>query len=130
MKTVIEFNKLATTDLIKGAIYKGGVVNNLSSEPISKLLPVGNQSGIRFSGKIENPNVVVLYSTFKNPDWPDSIEDDLVTYYLSDNFDMSWDSAIFDYAVTKYVDPKDVINLTPSDTIALINYKVDYSDLF
>lgn len=58
------------------------------------------------------------------------LKDDLATYYLSDNFDMNWDSAIFDYAATKYVDPKDVINLTPSDTIALINYKVDYSDLF
>jgi hypothetical protein len=81
MNTIIEFEDLNNADLIKGALYKGGTINNLSSEPISKLLPVGNQSGIRFSGKVENPSIVVLYTTLNDTDWPDSINGDVLTYY-------------------------------------------------
>jgi len=80
MKT-IEFDNLRTADLIKGALYKGGIKNNLSSEPISKLLPVGNQSGIRFSGKAEKPSLVALYTTLADNDWNDIIDVDRVTYY-------------------------------------------------
>lgn len=77
----IDFNKLNKSDLIKDCICKGGDANNLSSEPISKILPVGNQSGIRFAGTSEQPSLVVLYSTFSDIDWPDFINGDLVTYY-------------------------------------------------
>lgn len=77
----IDFNKLNKSDLIKDCICKGGDANNLSSEPISKILPVGNQSGIRFAGTSEQPSLVVLYSTFSDIDWPDLINGDLVTYY-------------------------------------------------
>lgn len=78
---IIDFNKLNKSDLIKDCICKGGDANNLSSEPISKILPVGNQSGIRFAGTAEQPSLVVLYSTFSDIDWPDLINGDLVTYY-------------------------------------------------
>lgn len=78
---IIDFNKLNKSDLIKDCICKGGDANNLSSEPISKILPVGNQSGIRFAGTSEQPSLVVLYSTFSDIDWPDLINGDLVTYY-------------------------------------------------
>ena len=78
---IIDFNKLNKSDLIKDCICKGGDANNLSSEPISKILPVGNQSGIRFAGTSEQPSLVVLYSTFSDIDWPDIINRGLVTYY-------------------------------------------------
>ena len=78
---IIDFNKLNKSDLIKDCICKGGDANNLSSEPISKILPVGNQSGIRFAGTSEQPSLVVLYYTFSDIDWPDLINGDLVTYY-------------------------------------------------
>lgn len=78
---IIDFNKLNKSDLVKDCICKGGDVNNLSSEPISKILPVGNQSGIRFAGTSEQPSLVVLYSTFSDIDWPDLINRDLLTYY-------------------------------------------------
>lgn len=81
MNNIIPFELLESSDLIKGAIYKGGLKNNLSSEPISKLVPVGNQSGIRFSGSVLDPKIVVLYTTFKDEDWPDAIIDKRVTYY-------------------------------------------------
>ena len=78
---IIGFNNIRNADLVKGYTYKGGEVNNLSSEPISKLLPVGNQSGIRFTGTTELPIMVVLYSTFSDNDWPDHIDDDVLFYY-------------------------------------------------
>ena len=78
---IIEFEDLNTSDLIKGALYKGGSASNLSSEPISKLLPVGNQAGIRFAGNADNPLLVVLYTTFADNDWSDSIVGDKITYY-------------------------------------------------
>ena len=77
----IDFNKLNKSDLIKDCVCKGGDANNLSSEPISKIFPIGNQSGIRFAGTSEQPSLVVLYSTFSDIDWPDLINGDLVTYY-------------------------------------------------
>lgn len=78
---IVDFNKLNKSDLVTGCVCKGGNANNLSSEPISKILPVGNQSGIRFTGTSEQPLLVVLYSTFNDIDWPDSINADLLTYY-------------------------------------------------
>lgn len=78
---IIDFDKLKKTDLIKGYTCKSGNANNLSSEPISKIFPVGNQSGIRFNGTSEFPSLVVLYSTFNDIDWPDSIDEDILTYY-------------------------------------------------
>jgi len=81
MKKIIEFSELSTSNLIRGAIYKGGPLNNLSSEPISKLLPVGNQSGIRHAGESDNPSLIVLYTTFVDDYWPDSIIGDKIIYY-------------------------------------------------
>lgn len=81
MDKVIPFELLKDADLIKGATYKGGSASNLSSEPISKLLPVGNQSGIRFSGTTAFSKLVVLYTTLKDNDWPDEIISNKVVYY-------------------------------------------------
>lgn len=78
---LVPFEELVNADLKLNHIYKGGNVNNLSSEPISKILPVGNQGGIRFSGTITKPRLIVLYSTFTDKDWPDCINGNLVTYY-------------------------------------------------
>lgn len=81
MDKIIPFEQLEGAHLIKGATYKGGRVPNLSSEPISKLLPVGNQSGIRFSGSTTSPKLVVLYTTLKDKDWPDEIISNKIIYY-------------------------------------------------
>ncbi|MCE7066681.1 hypothetical protein [Dyadobacter sp. CY326] len=81
MSKVIPFNFLKTSDLIKGATYEGGIASNLSSEPISKLLPVGNQAGIRFIGTVATPRLVVLYTTLNDRDWPDELTSDKVIYF-------------------------------------------------
>ncbi|HBX87739.1 MAG TPA: restriction endonuclease, partial [Marinilabiliaceae bacterium] len=72
----IEFDDLYQADLIVDALYKGGSASNLSSEPISKLLPCGNQGGVRYSGSIDPFELVfvVLYSSLADPDWPDRID--------------------------------------------------------
>jgi hypothetical protein len=75
------FENLSNANLHKGCSYQGGPQFNLSSEPISKLLPVGNQGGIRCFGSIDSPKLIVLYSTFQDVDWPDVIQNDLLIYY-------------------------------------------------
>ena len=65
------FEQLHITDLIIDMVYKGGVRGNVSDDPISILMGCGNQGGFRFTGSINNPKLVVLYSDGNQPDWPD-----------------------------------------------------------
>ena len=78
---IIEFKDLESSDLNRDVLCKGGTAENISSEPISKIFPVGNQSGVRIKGTFEKPTIVVLYSTFSDPDWPDSLNNELLIYY-------------------------------------------------
>jgi hypothetical protein len=45
-------------------------------DPLSRLLPVGNQGGFRAAGSPTRDSVklAVLYSTGSEPDWPDSLD--------------------------------------------------------
>jgi len=47
---VFEFDDLPDANLVVDAVYKGGPTSSFSHEPLSKLLPVGNQGGFRFRG--------------------------------------------------------------------------------
>ena len=82
MKT-IPFEKLEKSDLIVDAIYEGGSTGNISDEPITKLLEVGNAGGFRYSGPIDNLKLLVLYTTLENADWPDklNLENGVFQYY-------------------------------------------------
>lgn len=72
---VIPFADLASADLIVVAIYEGSSDGQLSGEPISKLLPgSGNMGGFRVSGRGDRKNWVVLFTTGKDRDWPDSLD--------------------------------------------------------
>lgn len=75
-------------DLLVGAEYgtfdaSGNTSSELSDEPISALLPVGNQGGIRYSGGREITRVVVLHMAAQHEEWPDSVDRTTakVTYY-------------------------------------------------
>lgn len=85
MRKKIPFNKLSETNLYIDAIYAGGNAKNLSADPIAKLIPVGNSGGFRYKGKAKAGELtyVVLYSTFADPNWPDSIdlETGVLTYF-------------------------------------------------
>ncbi|MFB7511739.1 MULTISPECIES: restriction endonuclease [unclassified Streptomyces] len=72
----IPFGELDRCDLVVDAVYAGGAAGNMSDEPIGKIVPVGNQGGFRFAGspKAGTVKLVVLYTTGRNPDWPDELD--------------------------------------------------------
>lgn len=81
------FADLANADLVVDATYEANrVVKNVAAEPLSVLTGTGNQGGFRFSGPTAAPNVVVLYSTLAEPNWPDALdEENGVFVYYGDN---------------------------------------------
>jgi hypothetical protein len=75
MVQIIPFEKVSKSDIIIDAVYEGGSVGNVSSDPISKLLPgIGNRGGFRFSGKGKTKKLIVLYSSGEDKDWPDHLD--------------------------------------------------------
>jgi hypothetical protein len=80
---IIPFSKISSSSLIVDAIYEGGDAGNISDDPISRLLPVHNQGGFRYRGKNTAPEVIVLYSSGHDTDWPDVLnkETGIYTYY-------------------------------------------------
>jgi len=75
--------ELETTDLFVDAIYKGGRSANASDDPLHPLIGVSNQGGFRYLGSLEAPRLVILTSSFTDPDWPDNLdrETGILTYY-------------------------------------------------
>ncbi len=70
-------------DLVVDRIYQGGPQPHWGADPLSRLLPVGLQGGIRISGSQQAPRLVALATSGDNPDWPDTIDiaTGTVTYY-------------------------------------------------
>jgi Restriction endonuclease AspBHI N-terminal len=85
---VVDFGHLADADLVVDRIYRGGSAGNTGDDPLSKLLPVGNQGGFRTYGRIVRDSVklVVLYTSGAEPDWPDALDPYTGTFtYFGDN---------------------------------------------
>ena len=83
-----DFDKLAGVDLVLDRIYRGGTAGGTRDDPLSKLLPVGNQGGFRQAGSTTKDSVklVVLYTTGSEPDWPDALNPYTGTFtYYGDN---------------------------------------------
>ena len=74
---------LESDDLVVDAIYEGGRVGNAGDDPLARLIGVSNQGGFRYLGSVTEPRLVVLTSSFADPDWPDLMdrETGLFTYY-------------------------------------------------
>ena len=72
----VEFDHLAGADLVLDRIYRGGAAGGTRDDPLSRLLPVGNQGGFRPCGSPTKNSVklVVLYTTGAEPDWPDALD--------------------------------------------------------
>lgn len=82
----ISFDELETADLVIDRIYSGGKIGNTSDEPLPRLLKVSNQGGFRYWGSKIAPKLIVLVSSFNDPDWPDSIDEESGTLiYFGDN---------------------------------------------
>ena len=71
---LVPFDKLSKCDLIVDAVYEGGKKGNIGDEPISKLLPVGNEGGFRYAGSLNNLKYLILYTSGQNIDWPDKTD--------------------------------------------------------
>jgi hypothetical protein len=73
---VVEFDQLVTADLVVDRVYRGGVAGNAGDDPLSRLLPVGNQGGFRTYGRPmpDAVKLVVLYTSGAEPDWPDALD--------------------------------------------------------
>lgn len=86
MKLVL-FEQLHSCDLVVDAIYESSHNGLLAGEPLSKLLPgLGNMGGFRPSGRGKDKNLVVLFSTGEDKDWPDSLDLNTGQYvYFGDN---------------------------------------------
>ncbi|MGB4770015.1 MAG: restriction endonuclease [Chitinophagaceae bacterium] len=69
-------SKRTVVDLNIDTIFKGGKRGNAGDDPISKILKCGNQAGFRYSGSYKDFSFpyIVLYSSFNDYDWPDSID--------------------------------------------------------
>ena len=82
----IPFDKLKESDLHLDAIYVAGRKGNIGDEPVSKMLPVGNAGGFRVSGRAPQPNVVVLFTSGEEGEWPDTIDPFTgIVRYFGDN---------------------------------------------
>lgn len=84
----IRYDQLEDADLETGVTYCWGPEKNLKSEPISKLLGLGNVGGFRWKGRMENVPYVVITSNSSKSEWPDHYQSEkgLLTYY-GDNHD-------------------------------------------
>lgn len=67
------FATLASTDLIVDAVYEGGRSGNAGDDPLTSLIGVSNMGGFRYLGTKESPYLIVLTSSFNDPDWPDDL---------------------------------------------------------
>lgn len=83
----VEFSRLGEANLIVDATYESDRSRQtVGSEPLAPLTGTGNQGGFRFSGSTLSAEVVVLYTTFAEPDWPDTLdEENGLFYYYGDN---------------------------------------------
>ena len=85
---VADFDQLAGADLVLDCVYRGGTFGDTRDDPLSKLLPVGNQGGFRVAGSTTKDSVklAVLYTTGEEPDWPDALNPYTGTFtYYGDN---------------------------------------------
>ena len=75
MVRIVPYRELSTADLSVDTAYEGRPGGRLSGDALSRLLPgVGNQGGFRASGRGEDKNFVVLYTSGEDKDWPDLLD--------------------------------------------------------
>lgn len=79
----VPFDALSGADLTIDTRYEAGPWHNVRSDPLARLLPVGNQGGFRYFGSRPLPRLVVLYTTGGVAEWPDELDEatGTATYY-------------------------------------------------
>jgi hypothetical protein len=90
MPSAIDYQWLTGVDFLIEQFYRGGTRGSVADDPLSVLLPVGNQGGFRYKGSPARGTVrlVVLYTSGHNLDWPDELDVTTGTFtYYGDNRD-------------------------------------------
>lgn len=84
-KLVFPVEALDSCELVVNATYLSGD-GTLADEPLNRILKCGNLGGFRARGAASARELVVLYTTLADPDWPDSIDSDNGRFvYFGDN---------------------------------------------
>jgi hypothetical protein len=85
----IPFEELGQADISPGALLRTGFSGQLAGEPINRAFGAGNMGGFRILGGADNGyKLAVLFTTFEDPDWPDSLDrNDRRFVYYGDNKD-------------------------------------------
>ena len=80
------FSDARFTDLRVDAVYQGGRMGNAGDDPLPFPLNVSNSGGFRYRGQVDALELVVLTSSRKDPDWPDTLDRETGVYtYFGDN---------------------------------------------
>ena len=83
---IVPFSDARSTDLRVDAVYQGGRMGNAGDDPLPLLLNVSNSGGFRYRGQVDALELVVLTSSRKDPDWPDTLDRETGVYtYFGDN---------------------------------------------
>ena len=83
---IVPFSDTRSSDLRVDAVYQGGRVGNAGDDPLPLLLNVSNSGGFRYRGQVDALELVVLTSSQKDPDWPDTLDRETGVYtYFGDN---------------------------------------------
>ena len=83
---IIPFGELAQLTLIVNAIYQGDRRGSAADDPLPRLLDVSNQSGFRYRGNLDHLELVVLKTSFDDPNWPDALDRESATFiYFGEN---------------------------------------------
>jgi hypothetical protein len=88
MSLFIEASDFGSSDLIPGAVYKAPTRSiGKGNEVLSQLLPgISNSGGFRPRAGDGDPQIVVLYSTGAEGEWPDSLDEVGKSFtYFGDN---------------------------------------------
>jgi AspBHI-like restriction endonuclease/restriction endonuclease len=82
-RTRFKADKLGLVDLVIDAIYEGRRAGNAGDDPLHDLIGVSNQGGFRYLGHRDRPRLIVLTSSFNDPDWPDNLDrtTGILTYF-------------------------------------------------
>ncbi|MYF69109.1 MAG: restriction endonuclease [Proteobacteria bacterium] len=82
----IPLDRLPEVDLYVDAVYKGARDGHAGDDPLPRLLSISTGGGFRYRGNLDQLELVVLTSTLRDPDWPDSLDPETGVYtYYGDN---------------------------------------------
>ena len=75
---VVPFENLnRSINLTVDTVYEGGSSGNISDDPVTLLLPVSNQGGVRITKKADNSEryaLVALTTSGEDLNWPDNFD--------------------------------------------------------